>query len=120
MSSSKLLTAVDVDVEEVVWVWCVRSGGVAEARCGPELVLEGVVVAGALSGDERSAAALLRAGAADALVALLRLRQADDDHVLQTVFAFRQLLSHPRTADYLVSRTGNTYIPYYRVLLTRF
>ncbi|CAB3231121.1 unnamed protein product [Arctia plantaginis] len=76
-----------------------------DAACAPELVLEGVVCAGALSGDERAAAALLRSGAADALVALLRLRQADDDHVLQTVFAFRQLLSHPRTADYLVSRT---------------
>ncbi|XP_026738566.1 kinesin-associated protein 3 [Trichoplusia ni] len=75
-------------------------------RCAAaELVLEGVVAAGALSGEERAAAALLRAGAARALVALLRLRQADDDHVLHTVFAFRQLLSHPRAADYLVSRT---------------
>lgn len=70
-----------------------------------ELVVEGVACAGALSADERAAAALLRAGAAERLVALLRLRQADDDHVLHTVFAFRQLLSHARTADYLVSRT---------------
>uniref|UniRef100_A0A2H1WIV4 SFRICE_012371 n=1 Tax=Spodoptera frugiperda TaxID=7108 RepID=A0A2H1WIV4_SPOFR len=78
---------------------------VAENAADAELVVEGVVAAGALSADERAAAALLRAGAAQALVALLRLRQADDDHVLQTVFAFRQLLSHPRAADYLVSRT---------------
>lgn len=78
----------------------------AERAAPAELVLEGVVAAGALSGEERAAAALLRAGAAHALVALLRLRQADDDHVLHTVFAFRQLLSHPRAADYLVSRTG--------------
>lgn len=76
-----------------------------ENAADAELVVEGVVAAGALSADERAAAALLRAGAAQALVALLRLRQADDDHVLQTVFAFRQLLSHPRAADYLVSRT---------------
>ncbi|XP_072936591.1 kinesin-associated protein 3 [Epargyreus clarus] len=74
-------------------------------KCDPELVLEGVVAAGALGAEERAAAALVRAGAADALVAALRLRQADDDHVLQTVFAFRQLLSHPRAAEYLVNRT---------------
>lgn len=71
-----------------------------------ELVLEGVAAAGALGADERAAAALLRAGGGEALVALLRLRQADDEHVLQTVFAFRQILSHPRAADYLVTRTG--------------
>lgn len=85
---------------------------VAENAADAELVVEGVVAAGALSADERAAAALLRAGAAQALVALLRLRQADDDHVLQTVFAFRQLLSHPRAADYLVSRTGSVSITF--------
>ncbi|CAG5021715.1 unnamed protein product [Parnassius apollo] len=71
----------------------------------PELVLEGVVAAGALAGDERAADALAAARGGDALVALLRLRQADDEHVLQTAFAFRQLLSHPRAADHLVTRT---------------
>ncbi|KAI8427765.1 hypothetical protein MSG28_002188 [Choristoneura fumiferana] len=51
----------------------------------PELVLEGVVLAGALAGCARAALALARAAAPDALVAALRARQADDDHVLQTV-----------------------------------
>ncbi|XP_026487727.1 kinesin-associated protein 3 [Vanessa tameamea] len=71
----------------------------------PELVLEAVVAAGAMGAEERAAAALVTAGGGEALVAALRQRQADDDHVLQTVFAFRQLLSHPRAAQYLVSST---------------
>lgn len=71
----------------------------------PELVLEGVVGVGAVAREARSAIALVGAGAAEALVAHLRLRQADDEHVLQTVFAFRQMLSHPRAAEYLVTRT---------------
>ncbi|XP_050360655.1 kinesin-associated protein 3 [Nymphalis io] len=71
----------------------------------PELVLEAVVAAGAVGAEERAAAALVTAGGGEALVAALRQRQADDDHVLQTVFAFRQLLSHPRAAQYLVSST---------------
>ncbi|XP_075992210.1 kinesin associated protein 3 [Anticarsia gemmatalis] len=99
----------NIDIHAVVerynLIPCIMKILDPEGGSGAAAVLAGVVVAGALSADERAAAALLRAGAADALVALLRLRQADDDHVLQTVFAFRQLLSHPRTADYLVSRT---------------
>ncbi|XP_039762835.1 kinesin-associated protein 3 [Pararge aegeria] len=73
-------------------------------QCDAELVLEAVVAAGALAADERSATALA-ARAGGALVAALRQRQADDEHVLQTVFAFRQLLSHPRAANHLVSST---------------
>ncbi|XP_045458974.1 kinesin-associated protein 3 [Melitaea cinxia] len=76
----------------------------AEQR-DPELVLEGVVAAGALGAEERAAAALAAAGGGAALVAALRRRQADDEHVLQTVFAFRQLLAHPRAARLLVERT---------------
>lgn len=72
----------------------------------PSLSLEGVVLAGAVCGEARAAQALAAAGGGAALVALLRLRQADDDHVLQTVFAFRQMLAHPAAAEYLVSRTG--------------
>jgi hypothetical protein len=78
----------------------------AESARASAVVVEGVAAAGAVCADERAADALLRAGGGQALVALLRLRQADDDHVLQTVFAFRQILSHLRTADYLVTRTG--------------
>ncbi|CAH0700675.1 unnamed protein product [Spodoptera exigua] len=92
-------------VERYNLIPCIMKILDPENAADAELVVEGVVAAGALSAEERAAAALLRAGAAQALVALLRLRQADDDHVLQTVFAFRQLLSHPRAADYLVSRT---------------
>ncbi|XP_069365605.1 kinesin-associated protein 3 [Maniola hyperantus] len=69
-----------------------------------ELALEAAVAAGALAADER-AAAVLAARAGGALVDALRRRQADDEHVLQTVFAFRQLLSHPRAAHCLVTRT---------------
>lgn len=72
----------------------------------PELSLEGVVLAGAICAESRSATALAAAGGGAALVALLRLRQADDEHVLQTVFAFRQMLSHPSAAECLVSNTG--------------
>ncbi|XP_052756860.1 kinesin-associated protein 3 [Galleria mellonella] len=79
--------------------------GAEERSWSAELVLEGVVACGTLGAEERCASALLRAGAGRALVALLRQRQADDDHVLQTVFAFRQMLSHPRAADYLLTRT---------------
>ncbi|KAM3959024.1 kinesin associated protein 3 [Aphomia sociella] len=71
----------------------------------PALVLEGVVACGALCADERAAGALVRGGGGQALVALLHQRQADDDHVLHTVYAFRQLLAHPRAADYLLART---------------
>uniref|UniRef100_A0A2A4K3Q0 Kinesin-associated protein 3 n=1 Tax=Heliothis virescens TaxID=7102 RepID=A0A2A4K3Q0_HELVI len=92
-------------VERYNLIPCIMKILDPESETAAELVLEGVVAAGALSGDERAAAALLRAGAAHALVAHLRLRQADDDHVLQTVFAFRQLLAHPRAADFLVQRT---------------
>ncbi|XP_013200445.1 kinesin-associated protein 3 [Amyelois transitella] len=99
----------DIDINAVVerynLIPCLMKILDVESGCDPELVLEGVVCCGAIAGDERAAQALLQAGAAHALVALLRLRQADDEHVLQTVFAFRQLLSFPRTADYLVSRT---------------
>ncbi|CAH0603200.1 unnamed protein product [Chrysodeixis includens] len=92
-------------VERYNLIPCIMKILDPERAAPAELVLEGVVAAGALSGSERAAGGLLRAGAAHALVALLRLRQADDDHVLHTVFAFRQLLSHPRAAEYLVSRT---------------
>ncbi|OWR44914.1 putative kinesin-associated protein [Danaus plexippus plexippus] len=73
------------------------------AQRDPELVLECVVAAGTLGVEER-AAAVLAADGGDALVAALRQRQADDEHVLQTVFAFRQLLSHPKAAEHLVER----------------
>lgn len=57
-------------------------------------------------GRRLAEARLPRGAAPGALVAALRARQADDDHVLQTVVAFRQLLTHPATAEYLVARTG--------------
>ncbi|VVC92942.1 unnamed protein product [Leptidea sinapis] len=59
--------------------------------CDPELVLEGVVCAGAVCAEQRCAEALCAGGGGAALVAALRQRQADDEHVLQTVFAFRQM-----------------------------
>ncbi|XP_050675764.1 kinesin-associated protein 3 [Leptidea sinapis] len=76
-----------------------------DAKCDPELVLEGVVCAGAVCAEQRCAEALCAGGGGAALVAALRQRQADDEHVLQTVFAFRQMLSHPRAADHLVNNT---------------
>ncbi|XP_041972064.1 kinesin-associated protein 3 [Aricia agestis] len=76
-----------------------------ESGRDPELVLEAVVVAGAAAAAEAAATGLARAGGGAALVAALRARQADDDHVLQTVFAFRQMLAHPRAAQHLVSNT---------------
>ncbi|CAG9566978.1 unnamed protein product [Danaus chrysippus] len=74
------------------------------AQRDPELVLECVVAAGTLGVEERAAASLAADGG-DALVAALRQRQADDEHVLQTVFAFRQMLSHPKAAEHLVTKT---------------
>ncbi|VVC92944.1 unnamed protein product [Leptidea sinapis] len=62
-----------------------------DAKCDPELVLEGVVCAGAVCAEQRCAEALCAGGGGAALVAALRQRQADDEHVLQTVFAFRQM-----------------------------
>ncbi|XP_038210626.1 kinesin-associated protein 3 [Zerene cesonia] len=76
-----------------------------EEKRSPELVLEAVVCAGAVCAEERGAGALAAAGGGHALVAALRQRQADDEHVLQTVFAFRQMLSHAPAADHLVSAT---------------
>ncbi|XP_045511217.1 kinesin-associated protein 3 [Colias croceus] len=76
-----------------------------EEKCSPELVLEAVVCAGAVCAEERGAGALAAAGGGHALVAALRQRQADDEHVLQTVFAFRQMLSHATAADHLVAAT---------------
>ncbi|XP_023955234.2 kinesin-associated protein 3 [Bicyclus anynana] len=87
------------DLIECILKWLDGARG-----CDAELVLEAVVAAGALAADERAAAALA-ARAGGALVAALRQRQADDEHVLQTVFAFRQLLAHPRAAAHLVSST---------------
>ncbi|XP_061707895.1 kinesin-associated protein 3 isoform X2 [Cydia pomonella] len=92
-------------VERYNLIPCIMKILDPDSSSDPELVLEGVVLAGALGAEPRCAAALARAGAPDALVALLRLRQADDEHVLQTVLAFRQLLAHRPTAEYLVSRT---------------
>lgn len=70
-------------------------------------------MAGAVAAESRAAGALVRAGAGPALVVALRTHQADDEHVLQTVFAFRQLLSHPKAAEHLVSQTGpNFYYVY--------
>ncbi|XP_047515958.1 kinesin-associated protein 3 [Pieris napi] len=74
-------------------------------QCEAEMVLGGVVLAGAVCADERCASALAAAGGGHALVTALRHRQADDEHVLQTVFAFRQMLSHPRAAETLVTST---------------
>ncbi|CAK1549840.1 unnamed protein product [Leptosia nina] len=74
-------------------------------KCDGEVVLAGVVLAGAICVEERCASALAGAGGGHALVASLRHRQADDEHVLQTVFAFRQMLSHPRAAEHLVANT---------------
>lgn len=76
---------------------------ILDSECSSELALEAVVLAGAVCAEARGAAALGAAGAR--LVAALRLRQADDEHVLQTVFAFRQMLSHIESADYLVNNT---------------
>ncbi|KAL0849134.1 hypothetical protein ABMA28_013483 [Loxostege sticticalis] len=92
-------------VERYNLIPCIMKILDPESTCDSELVLEGVVAAGALAADERAAAAFVRARGAEALVALLRLRQADDEHVLQTAHAFRQILAHPRTAEYLVTRT---------------
>ncbi|CAH0404766.1 unnamed protein product [Chilo suppressalis] len=107
--SNILIINNNIDVYAVVerynLIPCIMKILDPESTCDPELVLEGVVAAGALAADERSAEALLAAGGGDALVALLRLRQADDEHVLQTVYAFRQLVSHARAADHLVTRT---------------
>ncbi|KAG7311591.1 hypothetical protein JYU34_002639 [Plutella xylostella] len=76
-----------------------------ESGLGGELALEGAILAGAVAADARAAAALAAAGGGGALIAALRARQADDEHVLQTVFAFRQMLSHPPSAEHLVSKT---------------
>ncbi|XP_059048860.1 kinesin-associated protein 3 isoform X1 [Achroia grisella] len=99
----------DIDVYAVVerynLIPCIMKILDPESGSTAELVLEGVAASGALAAEERCAAGLLRAGAGRALVALLRQRQADDDHVLHTVYAFRQMLSHPRAADYLLTRT---------------
>ncbi|KAG6446230.1 hypothetical protein O3G_MSEX004368 [Manduca sexta] len=106
---SNILNPNNIDIYAVVerynLIPCIMKILDPEGAAPPELVLEGVVMAGALAAESGAAAALVRAGGGDALVALLRLRQADDDHVLQTVFAFRQLLAHPRAADHLVQRT---------------
>ncbi|CAG9099515.1 unnamed protein product [Plutella xylostella] len=77
-----------------------------ESGLGGELALEGAILAGAVAADARAAAALAAAGGGGALIAALRARQADDEHVLQTVFAFRQMLSHPPSAEHLVSKTA--------------
>lgn len=78
--------------------------------------LEGVILAGAVAAEARAAAALAAAGGGEALIAALRARQADDEHVLQTVYAFRQLLAHAPSAEHLVSRTGTGFL----LFLTRF
>ncbi|XP_073941675.1 kinesin associated protein 3 [Choristoneura fumiferana] len=100
-------TSIDIYavVERYNLIPCIMNILDPESNKDPELVLEGVVLAGALAGCARAALALARAAAPDALVAALRARQADDDHVLQTVVAFRQLLAHPAAAEYLVTRT---------------
>ncbi|KAI5641531.1 kinesin-associated protein (KAP) domain-containing protein [Phthorimaea operculella] len=99
----------DIDIYAVVerynLIPCIMKILDPESNREPELVLEGVVAAGALAADRRSAEALAAQGLGQALVALLRLRQADDEHVLQTVFAFRQLLAHPAAAQTLVTTT---------------
>ncbi|KAL4704070.1 hypothetical protein ACJJTC_001992 [Scirpophaga incertulas] len=107
--SNILLGNNNIDVYAVVerynLIPCIMKIIDPDSDIDPELVLEGVIAAGAVSADERAAEALVRAGGGGALVALLRLRQADDEHVLQTVFAFRQLLAHQRTAPLLVDTT---------------
>ncbi|XP_013133519.1 PREDICTED: kinesin-associated protein 3 [Papilio polytes] len=92
-------------VERYNLIPCIMKILDPERERDPELVLEGVVAAGALAADERAASALAAARGGHALVELLRLRQADDEHVLQTAFAFRQMLSHLAAADYLVNQT---------------
>ncbi|KOB76892.1 putative kinesin-associated protein [Operophtera brumata] len=92
-------------VERYNLVSCIMKILDPERSRDPELSLEGVVLAGAICAEARSATALAAGGGGAALVALLRLRQADDEHVLQTVFAFRQMLSHPAAAECLVSNT---------------
>ncbi|XP_014358361.2 kinesin-associated protein 3 [Papilio machaon] len=92
-------------VERYNLIPCIMKILDPENERDPELVLEGVVAAGALAAEERAARALAAARGGHALVELLRLRQADDEHVLQTAFAFRQMLSHLAAADYLVNQT---------------
>ncbi|KPI93857.1 PREDICTED: kinesin-associated protein 3 [Papilio xuthus] len=92
-------------VERYNLIPCIMKILDPENERDPELVLEGVVAAGALAAEERAAGALAAARGGHALVELLRLRQADDEHVLQTAFAFRQMLSHLAAADYLVNQT---------------
>ncbi|XP_049865425.1 kinesin-associated protein 3 [Pectinophora gossypiella] len=92
-------------VERYNLIPCIMKILDPESQSEPELVLEGVVLCGTLAAERRCAEALAAAAAGAALVALLRLRQADDDHVLQTAFAFRQMLAHPIAAEYLVTKT---------------
>ncbi|XP_026323030.1 kinesin-associated protein 3 isoform X2 [Hyposmocoma kahamanoa] len=99
----------NIDIHAVVvrykLIQCIMNIFEPDGNKEPDLVLEGVILAGAISAERQCAEEFAHAGGIEALVALLRLRQADDEHVLQTVFAFRQLLSHPRAADYLVTKT---------------
>ncbi|KAJ0181791.1 hypothetical protein K1T71_002513 [Dendrolimus kikuchii] len=106
---NNILISNDIDIYAVVerynLIPCLMKILDPEGGRDGELVLEGVVGCGWLAREGGAARALVAGGAAEALVAHLRLRQADDEHVLQTVFAFRQLLSHPTAAEYLVTRT---------------
>ncbi|XP_004929289.2 kinesin-associated protein 3 isoform X2 [Bombyx mori] len=106
---SNILNPENIDIYAVVerynLIPCIMKILDPESGSSEELLLEGVVMAGAVAAESRAAGALVRAGAGPALVVALRTHQADDEHVLQTVFAFRQLLSHPKAAEHLVSQT---------------
>lgn len=79
----------------------------AEGKASAALCLEAAACAGGVAAcSAAAAAALAAADTGSALVAALRVRQADDDHVLQTVYAFYNLLLHPASADYLINSTG--------------
>lgn len=83
----------------------------AEKEYSEEVILGCVLVAGAVAAEEAGAAALCAGGGPARLVRLLRLRQEDDDLVLQLVFAFRQLLRHRSSAAYLINNTGESILP---------
>ena len=70
-----------------------------------DLVLDVIVLVGAVCNDDACANLLSKSGIIEILIEMLNAKQEDDEIVLQIVFVFYQMIFHQSTRDIIIKKT---------------
>ncbi|CAF0761376.1 unnamed protein product [Brachionus calyciflorus] len=98
----------DIDYEMLLneyklvdWIKSMLQPGNAE----DDLVLDVIVLVGAVCNDDACANLLSNSGIIEILIELLNAKQEDDEIVLQIVYVFYQMIFHKSTRDIIIKKT---------------